>query len=144
MSIEFKVPIIKDEEFSIQLFKLFSYSIDNCFMNTSKIPDKITFNGKLAKEILEFIIEKKWNFNKFKIDYIDNDVNMIIFSYSNEKYNEESNEYISSNKLSNIVLNSIPNKEIIDSFLRNYVNFSYSIKRPIYFKYQINLYRKND
>ena len=77
----FNVPIEKDGEFHMKFFQLLADNIQVLGQDHSKWPDSIVFCGNIAKELLNIIKEKEWDFDKFNLEWKSASLNQIVISY---------------------------------------------------------------
>jgi hypothetical protein len=139
----FGVPKIKDNEFSLQLFKFILDSIDELYLESGKLPDRVTLSGPLGKELHLFICEKGWDLKKFGI-CLSNALNdSIIFDYSKPiDQVEDRGGAIMDEGLNCKKVNGIPGPETIKKIISTYAQPAFKIERKIRPKIEVRLYRK--
>ncbi len=137
------VPIEKDSDFAVELFNTISRYIFELRDETGKVPDQISFNGPLGKEVHSFICEKNWNLKKFKLFCANSTLNEMIFCYSKPLDQiEEMGATIFDESFNNRQISGIPSGETMQKILSKYSSPAFKIERKIQPKIEIQLIRK--
>ena len=134
------IPQLKDNKFSIDLFNSISVGLNELRNETNKLPDKITFYGKLGKSIFGHIKLMNWDLKVFNPTHL-NGANKIIISYSKPiDQIKEVGKTIFDDSLHNKKIKGIPSTKTISTINKTYFNFNYTIEKKISPIYEIFLH----
>ena len=138
----FDIPLIKDDSFSLELFSLLSNNLSELKMSTGKWPDLVIFGGPLGKELISFIGEKGWDLSKFGIVH-QGIVNKLIFEYSKPLDQiEDRGGTIFDSTLNGKMINGLPGRETLHKIISTYTIPAFTIERKVRPKIEIQLFRK--
>lgn len=137
-----EVSLNKDSNFSKNLLDTISSSLSNLYLEYEKLPDLILFQGPLGREVLLFIQESGWDFNKFNPSYLDGP-NQIVFKYTtNLKQVEEKGPITPSDGLNGRIINGIPDGATMSKITGAYAGGGFLIERTVRPELCVKLKRK--
>ena len=144
----FKVPEEKSSEFYLEFFTLMSNSMQDLVIEYNKWPDEIIFFGHLGIELNDIIIDKGWDFSKFKISNNRNSsINKILFKYSNPftvssfENPDGSMPYLRGDSLDSKTISGIPGSDTINKIISNSTSKGFNIERTVRPESEVILFR---
>jgi hypothetical protein len=136
------VPLEKGVDFSKELLDTMSNAISDLYLEYGTLPDLINFQGLLGREVLSFIKERGWDFNKFNPSYLDGP-NQIVFKYTTPlRQVEEKGPISPSDGLNGRIINGIPDSMTMSKITGVYAGGGFSIERNVRPELCVKLKRK--
>jgi hypothetical protein len=136
------VPLDKGVDFSKELLDTMSNALSDLYLEHGTLPDLINFQGLLGREVLSFIKEQSWDFNKFNPSYLDGP-NQIVFKYTTPlKQVEERGSITPDASLHNRTIQGIPDSNTMSKIVGAYAGGGFSIQREIRPELKVKLLRK--
>ena len=140
---KFKVPLDKDSLFAQELFSLISEYVSDLAVEYEKLPNKIIFTGSIGKEVLNYIIEKEWNFKGFNLESAGGLLDALIFKYDAPfTQTEDRGAIFDGGSMHNKTINGIPGPETAQKIISAYSSPSFMIERTVRPEKRILLVRK--
>jgi hypothetical protein len=137
-----KVPLIKGDDYPMQLFNDLSKKIEFLARENKKWPDVLTFTGHLGKEVIDFIEKKGWDFSKFTIHYEKASYDKLIISYSKKLTQIEDNSEPIRDSLDGKMIEGIPGPKTTQKIIDYSIGgIGYKLEREIDPKLEIKLVR---
>ena len=134
------VPQQKDQGFSNALFNVLSDGLNELRLETGKWPDSIIISGPLGMEVHSFILDQGWDLSAFGLKYLSSPVNKIRLEYSKPLDQiRDVGKTLFDKPIGDTEIKGIPGRETIDSIMKTYLNFSYTIQRTVRPAYEIPL-----
>lgn len=138
---KFKVPINKESDFPMIFFEFFASKMQTLASEYNKWPDKVTFLGKIGKELINIIEDKGWDFTKFNISHESTLVEKIIIEYTKPIDEIDDLGYLSGDSLHGKTMDGIPGSNTVDKLKAHSLNTSFRIERKIRPTLEIKLVR---
>ena len=139
--LEYKVPFNKDSKFSTEFFYFFSDCVDRIGSETERWPNKVTFLGKIGKELFDIINEKEWDFKRFNLTYQKSILNKIIVEFDKPLDQIEERGYTKGDSLTDQTMEGIPGDKTVNKMKEHSMNMSFTIERKIRPKLEVILKR---
>jgi hypothetical protein len=128
---EYRVPFDKDSKFPTEFFYYFSDCIDQLGSDTGRWPNKVTFVGKIGKELFDIINEKEWDFKRFNLTYQKSILNKIIIEFDKPLDQIEERGYVNGDSLTDQTMEGIPGDKTVNQMKEHSMNMSFTIERKI-------------
>lgn len=125
------VPVEKSKDYKIQLFYFLSENIEKVAAEYGKWPDKVTFLGKLGKELIDVIYDMKWDLSTFNITYEKSIVHKIMIEYSKPLDEIEDLGYINGDSINGKEVGGIPTSETMSKLNQHVISTNFKIERKI-------------
>jgi hypothetical protein len=137
----FNVPFEKSPEFATEFFYFFSECIDQLGSETEKWPSKVTFCGRIGKELIDLIEDKEWDFNRFNITHTQSPRNIIVIEYIKPLDQVEERGHLKGDSLHGQTMEGIPGDQTAAKIADHAMSMNFRIERKIRPKLEIELIR---
>ncbi len=128
---KFKVPIEKGDDFPMIFFEFFAGQLQQLLIEYQKWPNKVTFLGRMGKELFDIIHEKEWDFDKFNLSHTSTGVEKILIGYDKPLDEIEETGYLKGDSLHGQTMKGIPGSDTISKIKDHSLNTSFRIERKV-------------
>jgi hypothetical protein len=137
------VPKEKGDSFARDLFTMISENVTLLAEENEKLPRVMLFCGPIGSEILDFIKEKGWSFEGFKLERVGGQANSLVFKYDAPltQVDDPNSVIFEEGSLHGKKINGIPGEGMMQKMIASYASTQFKIERTVRPEKRITLKR---